>query len=135
MDSLDTEFWQDVYTILGLTAAVILILSMPILRLTLDRRVRKALPPDKIYISFMDANFGVGRAISFGLACLFDYANNSQKLRYHYNNLDVRSIATRFDKFIAYCMVISGGIITVMVPFHLITEYFGFFVWPEPVEY
>lgn len=127
MGSIAADYWQPTSIIFFLSSYIILILSMIVLRFTLDRRVRKTLPPDKLYISYMDANFGVGRAISFGGACVFDYANNSEKLRYYYNNVDVRSIATPFDKFFSHCMVISGGIGVLAIPFVFIIDYYEFF--------
>lgn len=99
--------WDVFFAFVAIGSLVLSMLTIPILRLTLDRRVRKALPPDKIYDSPYDWYYGYGRTIVFGWACVFPYINNSPKLRYHYNDFDVRAFANRFEIVVAYCMV--GG--------------------------
>ena len=114
-----------------IVSIIVSILSMIVLRLTLDRRVRRVLPKDKIYNSYMDAYFGVGRAISFGAACVFRFANDSEKLRYYYNNIDIKAFANRFEKFVAYCMYISGAILILSGIIIYATDWLGIYNWPD----
>jgi hypothetical protein len=123
--------WKIVLAITGAGAIVLLFLSILILRLTLDRRVRKALPPDKIYDAYTDWYFGLGRAIVFGWACVLPYINNSPKLRYLYDDFDVRAFANRFEKAIAYLMVGSLATMLICVFIQLITEWFGIYDWSQ----
>jgi hypothetical protein len=123
--------WTIVLALTFIGAFFLLMLSILILRLTLDRRVRKALPPDKTYGAYTDWYFGLGRTIVFGWACVLPYINNSPKLRYLYDDFDVRAFANRFEKAIAYLMV--GGLAYFFICGFIIfiTEWLGIYDWSQ----
>jgi hypothetical protein len=125
----NTLTWEVVFAMVGVGAILLMFVSILILRLTLDRRVRKALPPDKIYDSPHDWYFGYGRTIAFGAACVFNYINNSPKLRYLYDDFDVRAFANRFEKVIAYCMVGSFVFFMMCGCIMYITDLLGIHDW------
>ena len=109
--------------IVGMLGLICLILPIPILRFTLDRRVRKQLPADKVYDNYPDWYFGFGRAIMFGYASIWDRANNSWQIQVFYDGFDVKSFANRFEKFIAYSfcfgliVIVGGGTIYTILEF------------------
>lgn len=121
----------DILALVFVGALLLFLLSIPILRLTLDQRLRKALPPDKNYDAPTDWYFGFGRTIVFGWACVLPVINNSPRLRYLYNDFDVSAYANRFEKVIAFCMV--GGLLVAFFSGILmyITEWLGIYEWPE----
>jgi uncharacterized membrane protein len=123
--------WTDVLTFIFIAGFFLFLLSTLILRLTLDRRVRKALPPDKIYDSEYDSYFGYGRTLVFGAACVSNYFNNSPKIRYLYDDFDVQAFANRFEKVMAYCMVGSLATIVICIFVVLITEWLGIYDWSQ----
>lgn len=96
-----------------------------ILRFTLDRRVRKALPKDKEYNAFPDWYFGMGRAISFGSACVFERAKKSNYMQNFYDGFDVKDFASPFEKVIAWSMVLSVGIVVLLIFINIITNSLG----------
>jgi hypothetical protein len=125
----NTLTWEVVFAMVGVGAMLLMFASMLILRLTLDRRVRKALPPDKVYDTEYDSYFGLGRVIIFGWACVVPYLNNSPKLRYLYNDFDIRAFANLFEKLIAYCMVGSLVFLVMSGCIMYITDLLGIHDW------
>jgi len=102
------------FFIVGSIGLICLIVPIPLLRLTLDRRVRRQLPADKVYDNYPDWYFGFGRAIIFSYASIFDRANDSLQMKLFYDGFDVKSFSNRFEKFMSYCfcfgfLVIVGG--------------------------
>jgi len=130
---MTVDDWQLLFSFVGLGLIALMALSILLLRLTLDRRVRKeALPADKVYDAFTDWHFGFGRSIVFGWACALPYINNTPTLRALYNNVDIAGFANRIEKTIAYCMAVSVfTLVGVCVPLFFITKWLGIFVWPD----
>lgn len=106
--------WPLVLAITIMLSGTLMILSMPILRLTLDRRVRKALPRDHQYDSSLDWYGGITRAIVFGLCCVFPHVNNAPMYRHLYDDFDVAAFADTFEKTIAYIMTFSTLILVTL---------------------
>lgn len=113
------------FIISGLLSFACLILPIPILRFTLDKRIRKQLPADKVYDNYPDVWFGFGRTIMFAYASIFDRSNNAWQIKEFYNGFDIKSYANRFEKFLAYCFcfgfisIVGGGSV------YIILEFFG----------
>lgn len=112
-----------------ITALIALYLAIMILRFTLDRRVRKALPKDKVYDSFPDWYFGIGRAISFGSAALFERVKRSDYMKKYYNGFDVKTFANTFEKVVAWVMLLSVITMFSIIIASYILEWFGIFSW------
>jgi hypothetical protein len=124
--SEQSVFW---FGVVYFSLVVLLILAILVLRITLDPRVRKALPSDKTYNSPLDWYGGLFRAIGFGYAALFDRAKRYAMLDY-YDGFDVKAFANRFEKAIAWIMVVSLSVFLLMNLFYLITKPFGLLEWP-----
>ena len=91
-------------------SASFFLISVLVLRLTLERRVRKqAIPADWIYDGPYDGWWGLGfpRAILFGLCCVFPHVNNYDYNRLCYNEVDIQAFANRFEKFWGWCFVLG----------------------------
>jgi len=98
-------------------------MSWMLLRFTLDRRVRNFLPKDKIYNSYMDQWWGVGRAVTFGWCAVIPNKKHSDVVAYYYNGINIYRFANTFEKIIAYCLV-GGMAIMILtgVPYYFISE-------------
>ncbi len=112
-------------------SGILLPLSILVLRLTLDRRVRQQLPKDKEYDAYPDWYFGFGRAIIFGCASVWDRANNSWQIKFLYEGFDVKSFANPFEKFSAYCLLFSLFILVGGGAVYIILEALGLIPWLE----
>ncbi len=112
-------------------SGILLPLSILILRLTLDRRVRKQLPKDKEYDAYPDWYFGFGRTITFGCASVWDRANNSWQMQLFYEGFDVKSFASPFEKFATYCLFFSLFILVGGGAVYIILEALGLIPWLE----
>ncbi len=123
--------WHFYFFIIALSAIALTIVCWFLLRITLDRRVRKALPADKVYDAYPDSYGGFMRAFIFGGFCVFDHMNNAPMYKDLYENFDVRNFANRFEIFIAYSMVVSFSIFMLFGIFFFITDLFGIIEWPE----
>jgi len=111
--------------IIGMMGMIFLPLSILLLRLTLDRRVRKQLAADKEYNHYPDWYFGVGRAMVFGYASIFTFANNSQLIMNCYDGFDVKAFANRSERFFAYCLVFSLFFFGVGGTIYSLLDWFG----------
>lgn len=98
---------QVVFALLSVISVIFLWVSMIALRLTLDRRVRRAMPSDKIYDNYPDWYFGIGRAIVFGAASIFEYPKKSPVMIVFYDSFDVKNFANSYEKTIAWTMIVS----------------------------
>ncbi len=123
--------WVTLLTIIILGSVALGIISWIILRFTLDRRVRKALSPDKIYNAYPDSYGGFMRTLIFGGFCVFDHMNNASMYKELYDNFDVRNFANQFEKLLAYLMVVSFLIFLAFAIFFCITDIFGIIEWPD----
>ncbi len=121
--------WQFLFSLVGLGSLLLTCIFWFVLRLTLDRRVRKALPADKEYDAFPDMYLGFGRALIFGGFCVFDHMNSAPMYKELYDNFDVRNFANRFETFVAYAMAVSFSILLACIPVFFITEWLGIFEW------
>lgn len=130
MGRLDLHYWQDLHTILGLSFIILFIFSWILLRFTLDRRVRKYLPQDKIYDSYMDQWFGVGRAATFAWCAIIPNKKHADVVAYYYNGINIYKFSNKYEKFLSFGLI--GGIfllVVVTIPVHIVTDYFSIFVW------
>ena len=109
-------------------AGVLLPLSILMLRLTLDRRVRKQLPKDKDYGYYPDWYCGFGRTIIFGCASVWDRANDSWQMKLFYGGFDVKSFANCFEKFMTYCLFFSLIVLCGGGAIYALLEFFGVIV-------
>ncbi len=128
---MTTEFWQGIFVVVMLGSIFLTCILWFVLRLTLDRRVRKALPADKEYDAFPDMYLGFGRALIFGGFCVFNHMNNAPMYKDLYENFDVRNFANRFETFIAYAMAVSFSVFLACIPVFFITKWLGIFEWPD----
>ncbi len=69
------------------------------------------MPADKKYDFVADWYFGYGRAICFGYAACFNWANNSWVIRDHYESFDIKKFANRFEKALGYILTITLTIV------------------------
>jgi len=123
------ENWQFIFSLTGMGLMATTVLSQITLRLTLDRRVRKALPANKIYDGFFDGFFGLLRASLFGNACI-SFINGSKKnMEIFYDGFDVANFANSFEKTMSYVHLISACIVVLYIPIFLITKWLGIFEW------
>jgi len=122
---------QFIFSIVFAFSLLMMLLPIPVLRLTLDRRVRKALPKDWQYDSSLDWYGGICRAALFGLCCVFPHVNNAPMYRHLYNDLNVAAFANRFEKIVAYCMGLGMCVFLLCIPVFFITEWLGIFVWKD----
>lgn len=111
-------------------SAILMLLSQVTLRLTLDRRVRKAMPADKVYNSPLDWYGGFMRAMGFGLAAIFDRAKH-YAMKDHYDGFDVKNFANTFEKIISYLFVVSSIILISCVVIFSIIDLLGIIDWPD----
>lgn len=121
--------WLFIFIVLGSILSAML--CQIILRLTLDKRVRKALPTDKDYDSFFDGYFGIMRTSLFANACIPFMRGAKNNMEIFYGGFDVASFATSFEKTIAYIHLISFCIGVLCIPIFFITEWLGIFKWPD----
>ncbi len=126
-----TDFLELAFILIVITAVILLPLSMLVLRLTLDRRVRQQLPKDKEYDAYPDWYFGFGRAIIFGCASVWDRANNSWQMQLFYEGFDVKSFANPFEKFVAYCSFFGVTVLAGGGTIYIILEALGLIPWLE----
>ncbi len=103
-----------------------MIFSQIYLRLTLDRRIRAALPADKKYDFIADWYFGFFRVNCFGLATCFDWANKSWVIRDHYEGFDVKGFANRFEKLLGYILIVTAVIVVSSGLIAPILSFFGY---------
>lgn len=101
------NIWQLIISLSFIFSIILLWFSMITIRLTLDRRIRKALPSDKVYNAYPDWYCGLGRAVGFGSASIFDFANKSEPIRLFYESFDVKSFSNPFEKALGWIMVLS----------------------------
>ncbi len=123
--------WHFYFSFFVMAALLFTILSVLFLRLTLDRRVRKALPSDKSYDAFSDHYFGFGRTVIFGYASIFTRANYTWPIQLLYEGFNIKQFSNNFEKALAYCMVFSISVFVLGGLFFLITRMFGIVEWPE----
>jgi len=120
-----TNFVELAFIFIGITALILLPLSILLLRLTLDRRIRKQLAADKEYNNYPDWYFGFGRAIIFGYASVWDRANNSWQIKTFYDGFDVKNFANRFERFITYSLFFSLTILMIGGVLFIVLEILG----------
>ncbi len=111
--------------------AFVMFLSVAVLRLTLDRRVRSSLASDKVYDAFPDHYLGFGRAIIFAAASVMPWSKNSWVMTRYYDGFNVAAFASRFEKFVAYTMVYSTYAFFIMAIFFCFTKWLGIIEWPD----
>lgn len=125
---LMSDPWLSIYLIVTLSCPVVMIVSLFILRVTLDRRVRKALPPDKVYDSPLDWYFGFMRSMGFAYAAVMERANRYAIMDY-YNGFNVKGFANRFEKSVSLVFVTSVFVFMLSVVFFLVTDFFNLIEW------
>lgn len=113
----------------ALFLGLLMCVSMVTLRFTLDRRVRQALPKDKVYDKYPDWYFGIGRAISFGSAAIFTRAGKSEYMQNYYNGFDVKAFSNIFEKSVALIMVLSLVLMLVALFVDQVCVWLGFWYY------
>lgn len=119
---------QFVFLMVMVVSFFLFIVSPMILRLTLDRRVRKALPEDKVYDSPLDLYGGIMRAMGFGYAVVFERAKR-YAIKNYYDGFDVKAFATPFEKAVSYTFVASLFLMIFSIVVIAITKWLGIFQW------
>ena len=114
-----------------LSGVAMMFVSWGILRFTLDKRVRKALPKDKVYDAFPDAYFGLGRTVVFAGACVLPWAKNSWLVSLYYEGFDVRGYANSFEIFMSYILFLSTFLPLALGVFYMFTDFLKVIPWPE----
>lgn len=108
---------------ISLGGAMSMLIGLPILRLTLTRRLKKKLKPTGDYWKTGTLDFGFMNTILFAWACVLPYMRRSEFYRSLYPDLDILKFANRFEKTVAYGVI--GGLFIFFL--------FGFiFVLVEP---
>lgn len=125
-------YWEFIFIVLFFGSLFFSVISLVILRFTLDRRVRRSLPLNKEYNSPLDFNFGFMRVIGFSYAVVSDWANNSHMIKDYYCGFDVKSFANLFERFLSFVFVISGSFLVFGAVFYLVTKYSGLLQWAVP---
>lgn len=120
--------WAYALSLVCMLFGGVTLFSIIILRLTLDRRVRKALPSDKIYNNPTDWYGGFLRSMGFAYATIIERANN-YAMKDYYDGFDVKNFATPFEKAICYLFFVSGLMFLVCLFLALITDWFGILEW------
>ncbi len=108
---------------------VLLFLTQLLIRFTLDRRVRKALPANKQYDFVTDWYFGYGRSICFGYAACFDWANNSWVIKDYYDGFDIKNFASPTEKIMGFIMSMSILTLILSTFFYYVTKWTGLLLW------
>ncbi|MFT7561202.1 MAG: hypothetical protein ACI93R_003127 [Flavobacteriales bacterium] len=126
---MTADDWQLALAFVGAISILFMLASIPALRLTLDRRVRKALPADKVYDSYLDLYGGLGRSIMLGLCCVFPHINNAPMYRMLYDNFDVKRYANGFERAISYSMVIGLLVFILCIITIFLTDVLNIFEW------
>lgn len=124
--------WLLIFELTYIGAIPVTIFSILILRLTLDRNIRKSLPANREYDSPLDWYFGFMRTMAFAYAIASNWMNVRLQKNY-YPEVDVNLIANRFERLISYCFIGGGVVLIACTLFFLVTKYFGILDWPEPV--
>ncbi len=125
--------WQWWFSLISVGAIALMLVSVIILRLTLDRRVRKALPADKVYNCPLDWYGGFIRSMVFSLASLSDRPKR-YAMKDYYDGFDVKAFANRFEKTTAWIYVTSFSTLSACTLFYLITKFLGLVEWPSSVS-
>ena len=123
------QWWHEALPSVAMLSFFLCWIAIIILRFTLDRRVRKALPSDKVYDMIHDSYFGLGRVIGFALSSIFEFPKKSPIMIYHYDNFDVKGFANRFEKFWAWAMVLGLGIFLLLAAIYSHMDWLG--LWPN----
>jgi hypothetical protein len=119
------DHWAIIGIVTFLMPLLISFLCVAILRFTLDRRVRRHLPSDKIYDCWLDAYFGLGRAVMFGYACAWPRMSNSPNVRPYYNDMDIKQFANRFETVVGYIMTYCVATSAVSIIILTVLEWLG----------
>ena len=123
------ETYQLIFSIVGVIAIIIMIVSQIILRFTLDRRVRSYLPDNKKYESFYDSFFGLWRSSLFANANILPGKRFQKVMDVFYDGFKIKGFANQFEKVVAYLNLFSGLIIILCIPIFYITKWLGIFEW------
>jgi len=123
--------WELVFYLIFLCSGIIGMSCQIILRLTLDRRVRKVLPEDKTYDGFYDTYFGIWRACLFANASILPGKRFKKAMIVFYEGFDVRGFANRFEKNIAWLHVIVGILFFSCLIFYFLTMWLGIIEWSD----
>lgn len=123
--------WVLVFYVFFLCLILICMACQIALRLTLDRRVRKELPDDKVYDGFYDTYFGIWRALIFANASILKGNRFQKTMAIFYNSFDVKNFANRFEKTVAWVHLVTGIVILLSLMFYFLTKWFGVIGWSD----
>jgi len=121
---------QFVFSLFGICLLATFFISWVLIRLTLDRRVRKTLPKNKIYQSYMDNYLGIGRAATFAWCAIISNKKHADLIKLYYNNVNIYTFANRFEKYLSYGMIGSLFILLfIFGPIIFITDWLNILEW------
>jgi hypothetical protein len=123
--------WFLIFDLTFLFSGLIGILCQIILRLTLDRRVRKELSAGKVYDGFYDGFFGIWRALIFANAGILKAKRFKRVMVIFYEGFDVTHFANRFEKNITWIHLIVGIIFFSCLIFYFLTMWLGIVRWSD----
>ena len=124
------DCWLLIFDFLGAVSIVMAVFSFIALKLTLDRKVIKSLPHGREYSNPLDWYFGFMRVMAFAYALTSNWVNVRLKKNY-YPEVEVKNIASLFDKVLAYVFTISIILMFSSMLFFMVTKYFGVLDWPD----
>lgn len=122
--------WAYVLSVLLLVPLPLFFILLFTLRITLDRRVRKALSADKVYNSPLDWHFGYMRTIGFAYAIVFERAKH-YAMKDYYDGFNIKTFANPFEKTLAYLFVINTFIFLSTGALMLTTDILGIYNWSD----
>ncbi|MGH1439582.1 MAG: hypothetical protein ACRBBR_05695 [Cellvibrionaceae bacterium] len=128
---LITDSTSFVIEVLFLTSFILATLSYLALKLTLDKRVRKALPDDKVYDGFYDSFFGFLRTSLFANASILPGKRFQKTMDIFYDGFQIKSFANAFEKTMALLYLISISLLTIVCLGVFFTDFLGLVTWAD----
>lgn len=102
MSEVDIEI---MVSLIGVSGAVTMLVSMVVLRLTLTRRLKKDLEPSGRYWRSGTIDFDLINTALFGWACVIPRMHQWRNFRNFYEDLNVRDYAKGYERIIAFAMI------------------------------
>ncbi len=124
----NSQFWINLLIFFGSISFILFLLPIPVLRFTLDRRIRKALPKNWVYDAYTDWYGGIQRSMLFGMMCVFPHMNNAPMYRQLYNDFDDAAFANRVEKALSYCMAVNLFVFMLCAVIIVMLDFFGIII-------
>jgi len=126
---LITDSTSFVIEVLFLTSFILTALSYLVLKLTLDKRVCKALPNDKVYDGFYDGFFGFLRTSLFANASILPGKRFQKTMDIFYNGFQIKGFANLFEKTMALLYLINVSLLIIVCLGVFFTDLLGLVTW------